>query len=99
MPNIVVTSTTNCINVVFNDMAAYTGYEKANFDKYQITFQLRLGDHCVRVFDKYGVPWCVTHAFNPELLTGLEAVIIDSVDGVNVTSNSQLYDLLVNAKG
>lgn len=99
MPNIVVTSTPNCINVVFNDMASYTGFEKANFDKYQITFQLRTGDHCVRVFDKYGVPWCVTYSTNPELLTGLEAVIIDSVDGTPVTSNSQLYDLLVTAKG
>jgi len=99
MPNIVVTSTANCINVVFNDMAAFTGYEKANFNKQQITFQLTTGDHCVRVFDKYGVPWCVTYPTNPELLTGLEAVIIDSVDGTLATSNDQLYELLIATKG
>lgn len=99
MANIIITSTPNCINVEFNDMAAFTGYEKANFDKFQISFQLRTGDHCVRVFDKYGIAWCVTYATNPELLTGLEAVVIDTVDGTPVTSNSQLYDLLVTTKG
>lgn len=117
MANIIVTSTANCINVVFNDMAQFTGYKRANFDKTQITFQLHTPMNpaqstadCVRVFDKYGAPWCVTYESNPNLVeiggvkypqltNGMTAVIIDSVDSVVANSNEELYDLLVALKG
>lgn len=100
MANIIVTSTANCINVEFNDLSSVSGYIKSNFNKDQITFQLRHGSECVRVFDSFGVNWCVTYPTNPALLSGLEALPIDSVDSSPTpTSNDELYELLKNMKG
>lgn len=100
MANIIVTSTTNCINVEFNSTSSVSGYKKANFNKDQITFQLRENEECVRVFDSWGVNWCVTYPTNPALLSGLEALPIDSVDSSSApTSNDELYTLLINMKG
>ena len=89
MANIVVTSNTNNIDVVFNDLAAATGIKKGNWNKLRITFQLMPSDAFVKVFILNEPAWAVS--FNG----AADTLQIDSVAGVAPTSNSDLYDKLI----
>ena len=90
MANLVITSTTNCIKVVFNDLAELAGREKGIWLKNDIRFDLAIGDANIVVSAKNETQWTVSWD------TGF---IIDSVDGSTPTSNSDLYDLLIALKG
>jgi hypothetical protein len=88
MANLVITSTTNKINVVFNDLATTAGIKKGTWHKERITFRLMNSDSFVNVLVINEPAWSVS--FNGSTGT----LQIDSIDGVAPTSNSDLYDKL-----
>ncbi len=89
MANLVVTSNTNNIDVVFNDLAAGVGIKKGNWNKLRITFQLMPSDAFVKVLVLNEPTWAVSFDGSTGTLQ------IDSVAGVAPTSNSDLYDKLI----
>lgn len=90
MANVTVTKTTNGIKVEFNDLSEAAGRKKGYWRKDKIRFDLGVNDSCVTVTVQDEPQWCVTWD------TGF---IIDSVDGVAPTSNSDLYDKLIAILG
>lgn len=93
MANLVVTSTTDTIKVVFNDLATAYGIKKATWHKARITFQLLPSDSYVKVLVLNEPNWAVSFDGS----TGTAQ--IDSVNGVAPTSNSDLYDKLSTLLG
>ena len=89
MANLVVTSTTNTIDVAFNDLATTAGMESGTWHKQRITFQLMVSDSFVRVLVIGEPSWAVSFDGSSGTLT------IDTVAGVAPTSNSDLYDKLI----
>ena len=89
MANLVVTSNTNNIDVVFNDLAAGVGIKKGNWNKLRITFQLMQSDAFVKVLVLNEPTWAVSFDGSTGTLQ------IDSINGVAPTSNSDLYDKLI----
>lgn len=87
MANIVVTSTTNAIKVVFNDETQF-GMVKGTFAKDSIS-TATLTASTVNIVMDNGFEWQVTHdSGNTEPSIG----IVDSVDAVAPSSLSDLYD-------
>lgn len=89
MANLVVTSTTNTVQVTFNDLAASYGIKKGAWHKERITFQLLPSDTYVKVLVLNEPNWAVSFDGS----TGTAQ--IDTVAGVSPTSNSDLYDKLI----
>lgn len=87
MANIVVTSTTNAIKVVFNDMSTYSKMDKGTWRKESIT-AIHLTSDAIELIARGDDTWRVN-------LTGTNALIVDSIDGVAPSSLSDLYDKLV----
>ena len=93
MANIVITSSTNTIQVVFNTLSIVTNIDKGTWYKDKITFQLIYGASFVNVLVLNESAWAVS--FN-----GISNTLqIDSVNGVAPTSNSDLYDKLIALLG
>mgnify|MGYP006323221309 CR=1 FL=1 len=86
MANLVVTSTTNTIDVAFNDLATTAGMESGTWHKQRITFQLMVSDSFVRVLVIGEPSWAVSFDGSSGTLT---------IDTVAPTSNSDLYDKLI----
>lgn len=87
MANIVVTSTTNSIKAVFNDLSSSAGMEKGAWSKGRFHFEL--------LSDRIIVDYAGMHAWEVCYSTTDGAMIIDSVDTVSLSSLSDLYDKLV----
>jgi hypothetical protein len=88
MANVVVTSTTNAIKVVFNDAASAVGMEKGTWRKDKIDLvELVENDTYIRVKVQES-----NGEFDVSYNETSGALIIDSVDGNDPTSNSDLYD-------
>lgn len=85
MANLVVTSTTNAVKVVFNDLSTAAGMDKGTWAKGTI-------EHCMLVDDLVSVEaldavrWTLSHNSNAL------GMIVDSVDGASPSSASDLYD-------
>lgn len=90
MANLTITKTTNGVKVVFNDLSELAGRKKGYWRKENMRFDLAHDESHVVVTVQDEPQWTVT--WN----TGF---IIDSVDGVAPTSNSDLYDKLVTMVG
>ena len=89
MANIVVTSSTNSIKVVFNTYASAIGIEKGSWSKDYIRFNLKASNAFVEALIHGETGWAVSFDGS----TGTFQV--DSIDGVAPTSNSDLYDKLI----
>lgn len=87
MANIVITSTTNSIKVEFNDYSTVLGVDGGTYQKRDIVIY-RLTDR-VQCEVKGEKTWFVAYTST----TG--CFIIDSIDGVAPTSNSDLYTKLI----
>lgn len=88
MANLVITSTTDSIKVVFNDYASAAGYSKGTWNKRYVR-DITLNGHLVTVDINGGQEWTVS--YNSQ--NG--ALIVDTIDGAAPTSASDLYDKLV----
>lgn len=86
MPNVVVTSTANSIKVVFNDYAAAAMMDKGAWSNSEISNIILHSNH-VEVITKDGERWILSHTTN-----SINALIIDSIDGIAPSSLSDLYD-------
>ena len=89
MANIVITSSTNNIAVVFNDMETLVGIKKGNWHKEKITFQLMPSDAFVKVLVLNEPTWAVSFDGSSGTMQ------IDSINASAPTSNSDLYDKLI----
>lgn len=88
MTNIVVTVTTDHFKVEFNDATPFVGYKKLTIRKDHIVeIKLDEDESFVEIEADNGEKWIVCH-------TGGTGMVVDSVDGTNVTSTSQLYTLI-----
>lgn len=87
MANIVITSTTTVLSIVFNDLSTQVDIVKGTWFKTQlISIELHIG--YVYIDRKRGQAWNVT-------FDGVGGLQIDSINGVAPTSNSDLYDKLI----
>lgn len=87
MANIVVTSTTNSIRIVFNDYATQLDMVKGSWNKSYINSFI-LKSNFVLVDIESQQDWLVS-------FDGVVGTLqIDSIDGVALISNSDLYDKL-----
>jgi len=89
MANIVITSTTNSINVEFNTYSSGVGMTKGAWNKTRITFQLEYADNFVDVLVIGEPSWPISFDGSTGTLQ------IDSINGVAPTSNSDLYTKLI----
>lgn len=90
MANIVITSTTNSIKIVFNTYTSNTLIpEKSCWHKSSTYFTLCNGSSCVAASEDNGMD--IDLSWNGSTGT----MQVDSVDGVAPTSNSDLYDKLI----
>ena len=88
MANLVITSTTNSVNVVFNDYAPIIETTKQTWAKRVIQNFRQLPTGCIVIYMLAEKEWCVT--FN-----GVDNTFqIDSIDGVTPTDNNHLFQLL-----
>lgn len=93
MTNTVVTSTTNTISVVFNDDASITGIIKGVWNKSSInSIKLHTAHVSAETSDGQG-RWIMTHTTSANMLK------IDTVNGVEPSSLSDLYDKLIALLG
>jgi hypothetical protein len=95
MANIIVTSNPNFAEVVFNNMAGASGYEKANFNRSDIRQICKSSCGCFCFLEmRYGREWrlTITSAYNPDH----PALIIDSIDGTTFSNVNELYTELKN---
>lgn len=89
MANTVITSTTNSIKVVFNDDSAKVGIDKGIWSKHHIlNFKLNTDHISAETNDHIG-RWIMSNTAN-----SINALIVDSVDGVAPSSLSDLFDKL-----
>lgn len=88
-----VTSTTNTIQVAFNDLSGIYNLKKSTWNKSKIDFQLLNSDLYVKVLVLNEPSW------NVSFDGALDTAQIDSVNGVAPTSNSDLYDKLIALLG
>lgn len=89
MANLVVVSTINSVKFEANDYASAFGWSKRTRLKSSlitITLHPNLVEYLVGTTDKYYIHY-TTNAYN--------ALIVDSIDSVAPTSNSDLYDKLI----
>lgn len=94
MTNIVVTSTTNAVNVAFNDLSSAASIAKGAWRKESLRFVLNNDSSKVEVYVVgESVPFQVSYDGAAGTLQ------VDSVDGVAPTSTSDLYDKLVALLG
>lgn len=93
MANVVVTSTTERIDVVFNAFASAAGYDKGSWRKSAIvSVRQRASSGTVQILIHTGPGvvenWDVAYAASGTCM------VIDSIDGVPPASNSDLCDKL-----
>lgn len=93
MANLVITSTTNCIEFVFNNYADVLHPEKAIWHKSSAHFLLVYNNAFVKAIEDNGQD--LDLSFNGTSGT----MQVDSVDGIAPTSNSDLYDKLSSLLG
>ena len=84
MANIVITSSTNAIDVDFNDLSGAVGYNKGAWAKSKIIYVKEFTDY-VKLKVQDGGYWDVSYNGTTGTLT------VDTVDAVAPTSNSDLY--------
>ena len=90
MANIVITSTTNSIKADFGVYAPTIKIKKGAWRRDLITsFQLADGDEFIVAYVVGENRWNLSYT------NGSANLIVDSVDGVAPTSNSDLYDKLI----
>lgn len=90
MANIVVTSTTTKVSADFGALSSAIGLSKGTWHKDDITsIALGNGSNWVEVHTKDGHDWKVCYT------AYADSLVVDSVDGVAPTSNSDLYTKLV----
>ena len=90
MANVVITSTTNSIKVVFNTLASVAGLEKGTWAKsHIINFTLAENDEYVRADIAGGSSWNMVYSASGGNM------VVDTVDAVVPVSNSDLYDKLL----
>ena len=87
MANITITTTTNSINVVFNDYSSFIGFEESCYPLDSIRFY-KMSDH-VEAYIHNERQWKVSYA----TLSG--SFTIDTISGVAPTSNADLYTKLI----
>ena len=88
MPNIVITTTTGLIKVVFNDESSKVSMDKGTWRKDKVQRVILVSDH-VEVQTQDDHRWlCVDSATDNFL-------IIDTIDGASPSSLLDLYDKLV----
>lgn len=90
MANIVVTSSTNYIKAVFNDMATAAGADTGYWAKSTIEKVVLRNDGAVEVVEGSSRVWVLD-------LNGTLGAIVDTVDGATPSSNSDLMDKLATA--
>ena len=88
MANLVITTSTNNFLVDFGIYSGLLGYKKGSFQKANLVFQLMQDESFVRVENIQGENWAIS--FN----SMDEALVVDSIDGIAPTSNSDLFDKL-----
>lgn len=88
MANLVITSTTNSIKVVFNDSASVAGMNRGVWAKDEIAMIKQLEDDRIEVQTKDLAKWTVSYT------NGSNFLVIDSVDGVAPTNNDDLFNKL-----
>ena len=88
MANLIVTTSTSNFLVDFGVYSGLVGYKKGSFQKANVAFQLMQDESFVRVENTQGESWAVS--FN----SIDEALVVDLVDGIAPTSNSDLFDKL-----
>lgn len=91
MANAVITSSTNCIKVVFNDLAEFAKREKGIWLKSNIRFDLNDNNAGVTVTVEDEPQWVVSY-------NGTYGMPVDSVNGETPTSNMDLYNKLKQLK-
>jgi hypothetical protein len=87
MANIVITSSTNLVKVDWGIYA--TSFSKESWHKSSLHLFLNNGNNYVQVSEDNGTGIALTY------IATTNAFIVDSVDGVAPTSNSDLYDKLI----
>lgn len=87
MANIVVTSSTNYIKAVFNDMASASGVSQGYWAKSTIEKVVLRNDGAVEVVETSSRVWVLDTA-------GTLGAIVDTVDGVAPSDNADLMDKL-----
>lgn len=88
MANLVVTSTTNCVNVAFNAMSTAADMTEGVWNKQGLNFFLSADSSYVGVSYRGSSSWAVS--FNGAAAT----MQVDSVNGVAPVSNAELYSKL-----
>jgi len=88
MANLIITTSTNAFLVDLGVFAPLVGYKKATFQKRSISFQLMNDESFVRVENSQGESWSVS------MQASGQSLIIDTIDGIIPTSNSDLFDIL-----
>lgn len=90
MANIVITSTTNTLKIVFNTLASSAGLEKGTWRKDKIiNFTLAKSDEYVQADIVEGESWNMAYSASGGNM------VVDSIDAVSPSSNSDLYDKLI----
>jgi len=87
MAKIVVTTVGNAIYVEFNDYSTLTGYTKGTWElSHMLRVQLLPSIVVMQMLDSS--PWPLSH------IETLESFQVDSINGVAITSNDDLYTKL-----
>lgn len=90
MANLVVTSTTNSIKVVFNTLGEAANLKESTWNKSHIVnIDLSYNGNFVFISTSNGVDWKVSYVANDDTQN-----VIDSVTGVTPTSQQHLCDML-----
>jgi hypothetical protein len=89
MANVVITTTANRINVVFNDASSEVGMDKGSWRKDHVLHVQLKTDHVEVQMDGSEHRWEVVDAAASNYL------VIDTIDGAGPTSLSDLYDKLI----
>jgi hypothetical protein len=93
MANIVITSTTNSINVDFGVLDSVVGMSKGTWRKEDVSFFLKYNNEFIMVKVHNDTPFAISWNGSTGTLQ------IDSVTGVAPTSNSDLYAKLIALLG
>ena len=93
MASLVVTTSTHCIKVVFNDYSTAFGMTKGVWQKTSIRFELDSSGNYVRVYIGNSPDFCVNHDGSNGSLK------IDTIDATTPSSVSDTYDKLIALLG
>ena len=91
MAHLTVLSFSKTIEVHFGMFAPMVGYNEATFHKANVSFQYQYAEPFVRVESIDGGAWTVTDLASAAANPDMEALIIDSIDGIPPTDLADLY--------